>query len=117
MLAIQLLRSVGHFFLPTLRSSSIPGLITKLRARMVDYNNPVTITREYFTAQSFPSLSGSVACRLNLTVCLRLRNSVTCEALACRGWYIYVSLPALPCFPSVTVILRLQLGILHYHSL
>jgi hypothetical protein len=100
------LRSRRPLFCPTLRSSSNhPGLITKLRARMVDFNNPVTITREYCAFFTFPSCSG--ACSPNLLVCLRLRNSVACEALACPGWRIYVSLPAPPCFPSVIVILRL----------
>jgi hypothetical protein len=36
---------------------------------------------------------------LILPVCLRLPNSVACEALACPEWCIYVSHPALPCFP------------------
>lgn len=91
----------GHapFFCPAFRLSIHP---VELGAKMVDYHNPVTITEEY-CAFTFPS--GSGACSLDLLFCLR--NSVACEALACPGWYIYASLPALPCFPSVILILRL----------
>ena len=71
---------------------------------MVDYNNPATISQEY-CAFTFPSRSGARS--PNLPTCPRLRNSVACEALACPGWCVYVSLPALPCLPLVTVVLRL----------
>jgi hypothetical protein len=50
---------------------------------------------------------GPGACSPNLPVCLRLSNSVACEALACLRWHIYVSLPTLLCLPLVTVVLRL----------
>ncbi len=63
---------------------------------MVDYHNPVTITREY-CAFTFPPGDRS----LHLPVVVVLRNSVACEALACSRWRIHVSLPDLPRFPSV----------------
>jgi hypothetical protein len=91
---------VSHLFFLTLRRGSfLPGWWTTT-IQLPSLGN--TVRSPAFT---FPF--GSGVCGPNLPVFLRLPNSVACEALACPGWYIYVSLPTLPCYPSVTVILRL----------
>jgi hypothetical protein len=60
---------------------------------MANYHNPVTIAREsgaYIFQERFRGL------RWWSDLTVGHFNSGACEALARRGWYIYVSLSALP---------------------
>jgi hypothetical protein len=61
---------------------------------MVNYHDPVTIAREFGACAVLPSFSG-----LQPDLPVTPFNSGDCEALACRGWYIYVGLPVLPRLP------------------
>ena len=75
---------------PQNHSSSL-AVPSKLRARMVNYNDPLTIGRE-FGAYTLPSDFR----RPHLDLTVGLFNSDAPEGLAFRGWYICVSLSALP---------------------
>ena len=65
---------------------------------MVNYQDPVTMAREYST---YALLSGFRGMLLILLVVPF--NSGDGEALARRGWYIYVS-PSLPLLPRLTLL-------------
>jgi hypothetical protein len=58
---------------------------------MVNYNDPVTIAREFRACPDLPRFKISQP-----SLPIFLFNSGTCETLACYERYIHVSLTALP---------------------
>ena len=67
---------------------------------MVDFHNPVTMAREF---GAYALSSGS-----SRGFTFVIFNSGDCKSLAHRGWYIYVSFPAVPLLPGLYLTIQLR---------